>query len=118
MKFPNGAFTLAEAVEYCRLKQKFDPECTEQGLSEWLGAEIAIPADVALSEECEDQEIDIHILGKRSSSYVLTLNEAKEFLEQLLDAVRAFEPDYMFDKNQDSTAQNTLDIEPLSLLPS
>ncbi|MFW2007264.1 hypothetical protein ACG9ZC_18810 [Acinetobacter baumannii] len=110
---------ISECSQYLELKKKFEPDQNEQGVCEWLGADIAIPAEIIEGKDCDEQEIDIHIHGKTSSvTRVLSLEQAKDFLEELWEAVRAFEPDYMFDKNQDSTAQNTLDIEPLSLLPS
>lgn len=110
--------TIEELVQYQQLKNKIEPNKDEVDI-EWLGADIAIPAEIIEGKDCDEQEIDIHIHGKTSSvTRVLSLEQAKDFLEELLEAVRAFEPDYMFDKNQDSTAQNTLDIEPLSLLPS
>ncbi|HCJ0470773.1 TPA: hypothetical protein NQH54_003673 [Acinetobacter baumannii] len=83
-----------------------------------MGADIAIPAEIIEGKDCNEQDIDIHIYGKTSSvTRVLSLEQAKGFLEELLEAVRAFEPDYMLAKNQGSTEQ-ALEIEPVSLLPS
>lgn len=114
--FKDG-ITIEELVQYQQLKNKIEPNQAEVGI-EWLGADIAIPAEIIEDKDCNEQEIDIHIYGKTSSvTRVLSLDQAKGFLEELLDAVRAFEPDYMLDKNQESMEQ-ALEIEPVSLLAS
>lgn len=109
--------TIEELVQYQQLKNKIEPNKDEVDI-EWLGADIAIPAEIIEGKDCNEQEIDIHIYGKTSSvTRVLSLDQAKGFLEDLLDVVRAFEPDYMLDKNQESIEQ-ALEIEPVSLLAS
>lgn len=109
--------TIEESVQYQQLKNKIEPSQNELDI-EWLGADIAIPAEIIEGKDCNEQDIDIHIYGKTSSvTRVLSLEQAKGFLEELLEAVRAFEPDYMLAKNKGSTEQ-TLEIEPVSLLPS
>ncbi|MDA0713477.1 MAG: hypothetical protein O2928_16150 [Proteobacteria bacterium] len=112
----NG-ITIEELVQYQQLKNKIEPNQNALEI-EWLGADIAIPAEILEGKDCDEQDIDIHIHGKTSSvTRVLSLEQAKDFLEELLEAVRAFEPDYMLAKNKGSTEQ-TLEIEPISLLPS
>lgn len=101
-------YTLSELAQYLELKSRIEPQ---QGISEWYGAEISIPAEVGLGLECDEKNIHIHFFNP-SLVIALPLDHAQHFLEQQLDAIRALDPDYIL-PYKDITR-----MEVLSLLPS
>jgi hypothetical protein len=103
-----ATYTVSELAQYLELKSRIEPN---QGISEWYGAEISMPAEIGLGLECDKKDIYIHFFNP-SLVMNLPLEQAKYFLEQQLDAIRALDPDYIL-PYKDITR-----IELLSSLPS
>lgn len=83
-------FTMAELGQYLELKRKIQPETCEEFGYDWEGAQVnQISIDNFSSKEIQME------LNKPFCVIALTIEQAKEFLEQQLVAIREVEPDYM-----------------------
>lgn len=100
-------FTMAELNQYLELKRKIQPETCEELGYEWEGAQVN---QISTEGAPSHKEIQIE-LYKPFCVIALTLEQAKEFLEQQLAAIREVDINYMPD-NKRSQAKSS------SLLPS
>jgi len=100
-------FTLAELDQYLELKRKIQPETCEEFGHEWYGASVY---EISTDDSPSRKEIQIELF-KPFCAIALTLEQAKEFLEQQLAAIREVDINYMPD-NKRSQAKSS------SLLPS
>lgn len=89
-------FTLSEFSNYLDLKKKFEHAENEYGQSfgyEWLGASVqSISTNYEKSNSAKKIQIQLNL---PFCVIALSLEEAKEFLEQQLDAIRELESSYM-----------------------
>ncbi|NNH77858.1 hypothetical protein HLH17_09330 [Acinetobacter sp. ANC 5380] len=82
---------MAELGQYLELKRKIQPETCEEFGYDWEGAQVnQISTDNFSS--CKEIQMELH---KPFCVIALTIDQAKEFLEQQLAAIREVDPNYI-----------------------
>lgn len=84
-------FITDEYLQYLELKRKFEPEKCEEFGYDWEGAEVN---PITSYDFPDRKEIQMELI-KPFCVIALTIEQAKDFLEQQLAAIHEVDPDYM-----------------------